>query len=270
MTLRTMHADGTVHFSDLKYIGRSGQQYLASVNGPRGQSRAMLRGTIGHWLILGGRPDGQELVKFPGDSRRGKAFDEFAARHPGAIIATAPEWEEVEQIVATAAYHPLVRNRTVGARREVPLKWMEGDIPCSTRGIDILNPGVVSDLKFVMTVEPQPLMRQAWSMSYPHQLAFYMRGCRANGIDVHTGTLLCIETRAPYEVVELELTEDMLRVADQSLTKWLEKLRVYLDSCPEPHVYSDWPGYAQAPVPFEPPAWMQDDETEDADEEEAA
>jgi hypothetical protein len=120
-------------------------------------------------------------------------------------------------------------------------------------------------------VQPEVFQRHAFKMLYPQQVAFYMRGARANGIDVSGGGfLLGVETRAPFEVVDLELTEGMLDFADRTVTLWLEKLRVYLDACPEPRTFADWPGYAQAPVPFDVPAWMQSDEDGDEEDEEAA
>ncbi len=105
-------------------------------------------------------------------------------------------------------------------------------------------------------------------MKYPQQLAFYRRGARANGIDVSHGLfVLGVETKAPYEVVDLVLTEDMIEYADRCVSLWLERLRSYLGACPNPKTYRDWPGYAQTPIPFDVPHFLRtsrDDEEDDA------
>jgi hypothetical protein len=68
-----------------------------------------------------------------------------------------------------------------------------------------------------------------------------------------------VETKRPYEVVELDLTEPMIDFADRTVELWLQKLRVYRES-------NQWPGFAQSPVPFDVPAWLRQDEEEAEDE----
>ena len=94
-------------------------------------------------------------------------------------------------------------------------------------------------------------------MFYHCQLAFYRRGARANGLDVSRGLfLLCVETKGPHEVVDLELSEGLIDLADRTVSLWLEKLRTYRDA-------NQWPGYAQSPVVWDVPSWMREDDGED-------
>ncbi len=257
---RTCAEDGSHHFSHIKHLAKSGKRYLHAVNSRFEPTRAMLVGTGVHHIVLGPRP-GAAVLRYPGDSRRGKFWTEFVEAHPGADILTEPEWEEAEEIATAVLTDPVAVARLTGARFETPLVWEDGGIKCSTSGVDIIsNDGEeLCDLKTTNTVEPEAWVRQAFKMHYPMQMVWYRRGARANGIPATRGLyLLGVETRAPFEVVELELTERMIDHAERTVSLWLEKLRVYRES-------NQWPGFAQSSVPMDVPGWMQDDE-EEADE----
>ncbi len=254
--IRTCDEDGTHHYSHIKRIGDSGVQYLHAVNVAHEPTPAMLLGTAVHAIVLGERP-GKPVLVYPGKARSGKAWEAFEAEHAGAEIVTAAEWSKAEEIAASVKSSPVARAYLDGARFEVPLAWDEDGLKCNTSGVDILPPGLLGDLKTTATTELDALMRQCFRFSYHCQLAFYRRGARANGIDVSKGLfLLCVETRAPFEVVALELSEDLIDLGDRTVALWLERLRVYTDS-------RQFPGRAQSPVVWTVPSWMQNDEDGD-------
>ena len=64
-----------------------------------------------------------------------------------------------------------------------------------------------------------------------------------------------IRVRGPVEVVDLELSEGLIDLADRTVSLWIEKLRIYRDA-------NQWPGYAQSPVVWDVPGWMRDDDEE--------
>jgi hypothetical protein len=248
--------DGTVHFSDLKRIADSGVQYLHAISRPFIPTRAMLIGTGVHHIVLGERPT-SKVAHFPGDKRAGKAWTEFEAAHPGYDILTNPEWDEAEQIATAVLTDPVAREYLDGARFEVPLSWEDSGLKCSTTGVDIIQPGRIGDLKTTNTTEIEKWQRQAFSFSYHCQLAWYRRGCVANGIDVSRGMfLLGVDVKPPHEVVVLEMSEDLIDLAERTLSLWMERLKVYVDS-------RQFPGRAQSAVVWTVPAWMRDDEEED-------
>ncbi len=258
--LRTCDEDGTHHWSTIKKIGDSGVQYLHAVNTPFEPTRAMLIGTGVHHLVLGARP-GSKVAFFDGDKRVGKEWKDFVALHDGFDILTRPERDEAEQIAASVLLDPVAREYLAGARFEVPLAWDEDGIACSTSGVDIIQDQCkrFGDLKTTSTTELEALMRQCFKMGYYGQLAMNRRACRAHGIDVSRGAfLLCVETKAPFEVVVLEPTADLLDLGDRMVSLHLEKLRVYRES-------NQWPGRAQSAVVWPVPAWMQSDDDEEAD-----
>lgn len=264
--IRTVAEDGTVHFNDLKAVAKSGLHYLHAVNTKTEPTRPMLIGTVVHFLVLGPRPGAKPIVKFDGDRRQGKKWDELEAKYKDGEVMTAelvtrPEWDEAEAIATAVRTDPVARARLEFARYEVPLRWKDGDLECSTSGIDIVSNGALCDLKTTSTTEPEAWKRHAFKFYYHCQMAFYRRGAIANGIDVSKGLyLLGVETKAPHAIVELELTEGLVDLADRTLNLWLERLRAFKES-------NQFPGYAQSPVPWDVPPWMlSDDEDEDGEE----
>lgn len=257
-TVRTCSADGTHHYSHLKRIADSGVQYLHAINTPREPTPAMLLGTAVHAIVLGYRPGVPPLLVYPGKTRQGKAWEEFAASSSGAEIVTATEWSKAEQIADAVKADPVARSFLDGATYEVPLSWDEDGIACSTSGVDIVPPAMWGDLKTTSTTELEALMRHCFKFAYYAQLAFYRRGLRKNGYDTSKGGfLVCVETQRPYEVVCLEPSEDLLDLGDRTVTLWLERLKVYRDS-------NAWPGRAQCPVVWTVPSWMKGSEEEDS------
>jgi hypothetical protein len=78
--------------------------------------------------------------------------------------------------------------------------------------------------------------------------------------------VLGYEMSPPYVVVPLEMTEEMIDLGERTLSLWLERLKVLLDSAPNPRRAKDWPSYTQNPMPWEMPSWLRGDDEEDADE----
>lgn len=274
--LRVLGEDGTLHYSDLKRMALSGRQYLYGVNTPIATTSAMLLGTAVHSIVLGPRHGAKPLVVFPGKTRRGKEWDAWRAAHPDSEILTASEWDRAQEIADALQADPVARARLDGARLEVPIEWEENGIRCSTSGIDIVRATAIGDLKTTASVHPDTWKRHAEKLLYPMQLAFYRRGARANGLDVSEGLfLLGVETKPPFEVVDLKLTRKMIDLAERAVCLWLERLRGLILSCPEPRTLSDWPGYAQTSVEWDVSEWAddegyEDDEDEEGDKEEAA
>lgn len=262
---RIVGEDGCVHFSHLKQFSRSGSHYLHATNAKNEPTRAMLVSTCVHQIILGPRAD-KKVVVYPGDRRQGKAWDEFLAANTAddMEIVTRPEWSDAEEAARIISKNPLVIEALRDARTEVPLKWRDGDVPCSTSGVDIVGRGMLGDLKGTHTAEPEAWKRTAFRMHHWAQLVWYRRGAIANGIDVSNGLfVLGYEMSAPYPVVPLEMTDDLIDLGEKTVSLWLERFRLLRDSIPNPTCAQDWPAYVQSPMPWEVPAWKQDEEDED-------
>jgi hypothetical protein len=253
---RTCDEDGTHHFSHVKKLALSGKQYIHAVNATFDPTPAMLLGTAVHAIVLGPRA-GKPVVVYPGKTRSGKAWDAFEDENRGREIVTANEWSRAEEIAAAVMSDPLARQYLDGARYEVPLAWEDSGLKFSTSGVDILPEGLLGDLKTSTTVEPEAMKRQVRRMHYAEQLVFYRRGCIANKIDVSKGLfLLCVEVKAPFEVVPFELSERRIEQAEKTVSLWIEKLKAFT-------VARQWPGYTQSPIVLDLEPWEVDDEDDD-------
>lgn len=256
--IRTCDADGSVHFSQLKRIGDSGKQYLEALRHGGRSSPAQMLGTAVHTMVLGARP-GESIARYSG-RRAGKEWEAFEAAHVGATILNDAEWSKAEAAAAAVLADPVAREHMAGARFEVPLRWDENGVLCSTSGVDIVSPTRIGDLKTAATTHIDRFQKQAFGFSYHAQLAFYARGARANGLDISGGLfVIAVEMCPPHEVVVHELAEDLIDLGDRTVTLWLERYRAYRDS-------DQWPGRAQSAVVWSTPTWMHSSD----DEEEAA
>lgn len=254
---RTCEDDGTLHFSTIKRIADSGKQYLDALSSRGKSSPAQMLGSAVHALVLGQRPDAPVVV-YPG-RRAGKEWEAFDAAHAGATILNAAEWDKANTIAASVLADTVAREYLDGARFEVPLSWDDGDVKCSTSGVDIVQPGRIGDLKTARTTAIAPFQRQAFGFGYHCQLAWYRRGARANGLDVSRGVfVVAVETCSPYEVVVHDLDADLLDHADREIALWLERYRSYRDA-------NQWPGRVQSSVLWTLPTYLQADD-EDADD----
>ncbi len=250
--------DGCVHFTHLKRIGDSGEQFLASIAEPHKSSASQDLGSTVHALVLGQRED-RPVVCFPGKVRSGKAWETLEAENPTATIVTQSTWSLAERIAASVLRNPTAIEYMAGARFEVPLRWEDDGVPCSTSGIDIVGEGRIGDLKTANSTHIEKFQRQAFSYSYHAQMAFYARGARANGIDVSRGLfIVAVETVAPFEVVVHDIDAELVDLAEKQVSLWLERFRVYREC-------GQWPPRAQSSVLWTVPSWMKGDDDEEAD-----
>ncbi len=289
--MQLRHPDGTVHFSDVKLFSRSAAHYRHAVTHPREPSRPMRIGTIVDRLIFGGDvpvcplderrgnvwecfcelAQGFTPIVYPGATRQGKAWKDFAETHKGTRLYTQREFDEAFDLVAALpagrTYQPSefvtwselgeaepmaealrgspLAMRYLEGRHQVALEWESQGVRCSTRGIDCVGFGFISDLKVTQTTEPFHWCHQARRMLWHAQLAWYAEGCRAHGIDTHHGLFLVgVESSAPYPVTVLRLTERAAEEGARCCHSWLEQLRACEAS-------GDWPAYAQSVVDFD-------------------
>ncbi len=231
------------HWSDVKWLAKSAKHYAANLNEPIAPTRGMRRGTIVHRAILGG----PALEIFDGKSRRGAAWDAFAARSrcPREIVLTS-EVEEAEPYIDAVRCDPVAREYLAGVETEVPLSWTVGSRRCSTRGVDILRRGVRhGDLKTVQSCRPEELKWIVRKFLYHAQLEWIAQGLAATGhAFTHPPFLLCVEGPPAYDVVVVELTPKDLLAGAKMIHSWWERLDQAESS-------GEWTGYATAPVRLE-------------------
>jgi exodeoxyribonuclease VIII len=264
--------DGALHISTLKHIAESPLHFRHVLEHGVKVTKAMRIGTVVHRLVLGPQA-GRDVVTWP-DTRRGKAWETFQAKHEAAgnEIVSTKEWEEAEEIAAAVLAHDGARSLLEGARCEVPLRWEINGVPFATRGIDLVTAALgIGDMKSTRTANPKHFSRDALKMFYHVQLASYEEGAKQNGIDTSAGVrLLAVESKAPYAVQIFKLTPRLLDRGRRELALWIETLKACANA-------DHWPAYSVAELDLDAPPdapveldFEDEDEDEDDETDEAA
>ncbi len=255
--MKIRHADGAVHFSQLKVLNQSPAHYKIACETPFEPTRDMRIGTCAHHLILGPR-EGKQVVCFDGAKRQGSKWQDYAEENRGREILTKPEWAEAEAIRDAVMLDPMARKYLEGVR-EKPLRWMSDGVECATDGIDVVGHKFIADLKITNCSKPERFIKVATNLFYHAQMAFYDEGAMHNGIDTSEGQLLiAVESKPPHCVVVYRLPPETMAQGRKSNAIWMEMLQ----RCEENDF---WPGYVQNVVDFDLPPWMSDG-GEDADD----
>lgn len=233
-----------VRFSRLKLIGRSPLHYKhATVE----ETIAMERGSAVHSLVLGGQPVmAWNKVSDKGNPcpRAGKDFEAFEAKHPGALILTAKEYDTANAIAEAVQANDLAMAALSGAR-EQERAWKFGDRACAGR-MDAIPSDGVTELKVSQTADPRKFIWHAMRMGWLAQGTWYLDGLAAGGQILKHVRIVAVEPTAPYAVTVFKLTPKAMDQARRTYRGWFEQLLVCEAS-------NEWPAYAQREVDLDVP-----------------
>lgn len=259
-----------VNWSTLKAILTSPRHYRHGLVVPREDTDALLLGRVLHAMVY--EPD-QVGMRYVVSPRFHSSWGEEAAKRNGfdGGKAAKEEWERanVGREVVTADMHssatamrdsllsdPIARAFIDGGLAEQPIEWTDGVTGIQVRGrVDHIN-GRLSDLK--STARIAAFQRQAASLMYHAQLAFYSDGLEANGFEfLYPPVLIAVESVAPFDVAVYTLDDDTL-AAGRAL------YRRALDTLAECRKHDLWPGVGGGAVQrLALPAWALTDPTEE-------
>ncbi len=233
-----------VHFSTLRYMGRSPAHYRFAHENGTSTTSAMHLGSVVHNLVL---ENGSRIVKYDG-TRRGKAWKEFQDEtflaKPGAMIVTASEFEDADAMAASLLATPHAMELLHGLK-EMEMDWTIAGRAC--RGTcDAVN-GVLTDLKTTSDAHPDRFPRTASRLGYYAQIPWYMDGHEAAGLGkLERGFIVAVETKPPFVVQTFELTPKALELGRRQYRLWFERLLVCEKS-------EHWPGYLEGDAPLDVP-----------------
>ncbi len=233
---------GPVRFSRLKKMGRSAKIYRAQFDRPDPDTAAKRFGRLVHAVTLGGK-----VAVFDG-KRNTNAYRDFEAAHPGHELALRDEAYEAYEIRDALMAHKEARRLLTG-RTELEIAWTDNGRACGAR-LDVLgekpdNEPFVADLKTTASAEPAWFARNAERMGYHAQLDWYRQGASlAIRRPVRRAYIVAVEPKYPYEIVTFPLGISALDHGERLWRSWWHKLM----ACEESDL---WPGYSEAPVPWE-------------------
>jgi hypothetical protein len=180
---------------------------------------AMRWGSLLHGQLL--QPDAKPVVVYDG-IRRGKDWEAFKAANDGAEILSVSEHarlvadqNEAMNAVQMIRTHPHAGDELSGCQHEQPLIWEEPGIGKCKALVDAWKPGVLVEVKTARDIEERAFWGASWRMGYHLQLAWYMRGLRANGHDVSRAVIIAQESAPPFDVAVFDVDPMLLAFGDK-------------------------------------------------------
>lgn len=259
MTPMRHPADGRLHFSELKEHRHSPAHVKLACETAREVTRDMRVGFVCDRLVFSG-PMGGGFVVYEGE-RRGNAWKDFQARHPGTCIVTAPEYADASAAAEAVLRDPVALSLIDGAEVQRVVRWEAYGLPCASGiegergGFDILNcrPAIrapyIADLKCTRSAQPDDLSKQAWSQLWHAQGAWYLDAARALHLPADDFYIIAVESSRPHCVTVAKVPKMLLEQGRKSLILWTDAHR----AC---EAANAWPGYVQAEIELEVPGWL--------------
>ncbi len=207
-----------LRFSRLKLMGKSPAHYAAYVPQPTG---AMETGTAADALLLGGQP----VLAYPGPVRRGKDYEAFCDKHPGALIVTQKEGALAYGIAEAVTDCADAMQLLTGARQQT-MYWDFNGRPC--RGTpDVRGEGFLCDLKTGETSDPRFFPFKVRRFAYHAQMSFYETGVALAKLPPVTQSyIVAVEQAPPHVVTVYRLTEETIELGARLWRLWFEQLQV--------------------------------------------
>lgn len=227
-----------LRFHRLRQMSKSPAHFAAAIE--PAETAPMETGTAADELLLGHR----EVLAYPGEVRRGKAYDDYCAEHPGALILTQREAVKTFGICTAVLKCSDAMRVLEGARRET-LYWEFAGRLC--RGTpDVRGDGFLTDLKTGETSDPRQFPWKVKRYAYHAQLSWYETGCGLLGHPITESYIVAVEQLPPHVVTVFRLTPNLIEMGARLWRSWLEQLLVCEAS-------GEFPPYSQSVVDLDLP-----------------
>lgn len=259
-----------MNWSRLKVLGRSPAHFLHSLTEPEAErTDAMVMGDALHVATFEPETFARRFAIWSGGRRFGKEWDAFCDANKARSILTEQQAQDVRTIAKAVRADATASRYVNGGRGEVTVTWSRtmpafADMPevridCKARIDFVANCGALVDLKSTKDASPDAFGRQAFSLGYYAQAAWY-----ADGYEAATGkrlpfVLVAVEKTAPHVV-------QVYRVPDVVMELGREHYRNLLQRYVMCRSESRWPGYAAdgGELELTLPRWAAPAEDEDA------
>lgn len=240
-----------LRWSTLRHIGESPRHCQhAELSGDHDTTdRKFLRAV--HAAVLENR---QDHVVWTGDRRQGKVWDLFADLHRDREILTSREDARLQAVVQAIRGHGEAAELLSTGHPEVSVFW--GDYKAR---IDWLGPDYIADLKTLGTTDTGAVARMHAIREYHGQLAHYVDGARANGIEIRRAYLIVAEGDGAQDVAVFDVDDRALDVGLALRDRYAATYR----ECARTGV---WPGRHPKIAPLGLPEWaVPQDDSEGSD-----
>lgn len=240
-----------VNISSLKEMRRSPLHYLESAARSKRPSKAMSIGTATHCAVLEPSRFVEEYARYAERmDKRTKEYKAFVEANPGREILSATDYDACTAMRDAVREHEVAASLLLEGRPEVSILWTDAETGIDCRGrADWIAPGhVVVGLKTTSRADTWAFPRQAASLGYHLQWAFYRDGYEAATGHAPTMVEIVVETERPHDVVVYEIGADTLDQGRREYRELLARLRDCVEA-------DTWPGIAPQAIPFSLPVW---------------
>jgi exodeoxyribonuclease VIII len=241
-----------INWSSLKHLAISPLLYRWRLEHPEPRKPAFIFGGAVHCAILEPEKFDERYAVFDG-IRRGKAWEDWLAIHPGVESLKPDELDAIRSIAAAVLGHRVAAGLLRGGRREEAVTWTDEETGLACKGrLDYLRPDFVIDLKTTRDPAPSRFERASASYGYAGQVAFYHDGAARQRLipgDVPP-YLIAPQTSEPYDVAVFQLAPETLEAGRRQYRTLLRRLALCIEA-------DYWPGVAPDLVPLSLPPWAE-------------
>lgn len=190
---------------------------------PRPVTPALEAGRIIHMAVLEPHRFDAQVAVMPDVDRRtkeGKAlYAEYVAANEGKTLVSAADHETYKLMQSQVWVDDTARKLLEKGDAEVSVFWEQDGLQCKARFDFISALGVAVDLKTTQSSKPESFAYDAYKYGYHRQVAWYMRGAKAVGLELANMFLIAVEKTAPFPVSIFDLDAESYEVANMELDK---------------------------------------------------
>ena len=221
---------------------------------PPEQTVAMRLGTQFHTLML-------EPERFLGQYSRLPKLDRRKTADKEAYADLVAEFGE-SNLVAEDDYSCLITMQkallaherakallTRADQKELSLTWTDEATGLECKGrADLIAGQILGDIKTTLDASTENFQASIYKYGYHRQGAFYLRGAKANGLNVTHYAILALEKDAPNGVNVFSLSDAAIDQGNRELDDLLKQVKEYQEN-------SIIPGYSQNVIAADLPEW---------------
>jgi len=219
MSNENYFASDGLNFSIIKELTKSPKHFWDAMENTKQPTKQMTLGTLIHAAIL--EPDTFKdlYVAEPGFDKRTKDYKNWLLENEGKIPYDANELGAIITAAANAVYSEslnlIFKNQTIN---EESFFFKKGNLDLKCK-VDAYCPGnqMLIDIKTSSDISPQKFKHQLFDRLYHLQLCHYIEGLESGGCKVSNARIVAISTTPPYDVVEYQLSQEVLERGKEEL-----------------------------------------------------
>ena len=245
------HAWDAAHYSTLKLLSESPEEYVYAETHPRKETAALLLGAAVDCRVLSPALFAKRYVVVPKVDKRTKegkeTWEKFQQEAGLRAMLEQDMAYEVEAMTSAVALHPVAQEFLAGGKSQVALVWQDQETNVACKGrIDVLAGKCIVDLK--TTRDLSRFSRDVFSLGYHIQAAMYTDGANALGLGIDQYMIVAVQSHAPHRVTVFDMTMDAIQIGRLQYKRALWTLK----NCRERNDWRD----SSSPVPILVPRWL--------------